>query len=43
MSELERFIKAQENSYEISLKEIKNGKKSSCGCGTFFPKLLAQE
>jgi uncharacterized protein (DUF1810 family) len=40
MSELERFIKAQENDYETALKEIKNGKKSSCWMWYIFPQII---
>ena len=28
MSEIERFIEAQERKYELALKEVKNGKKN---------------
>tara|TARA_B100001996_G_scaffold59110_1_gene42043 strand:+ start:42 stop:476 length:435 start_codon:yes stop_codon:yes gene_type:complete len=37
--DLERFIKAQENSYEIALKEIKNGKKVSHWMWFIFPQI----
>lgn len=39
MNELERFIKAQENTYEIALKEIKNGCKESHWIWYIFPQL----
>lgn len=40
MSELERFIRAQENDYETALREIKNGKKSSCWMWYIFPQII---
>ena len=39
MSDLERFIKAQEGSYETALSEIKNGKKISHWMWYIFPQL----
>jgi uncharacterized protein (DUF1810 family) len=39
MSGLDRFIKAQEDDYETALKEIKNGKKSSCWMWYIFPQI----
>lgn len=36
---LERFIKAQENSYETALKEIKNGRKRSHWMWYIFPQI----
>ena len=36
---LERFIKAQEHSYQIALKEIKNGKKCSHWMWFIFPQI----
>ena len=38
MSEIDRFIQAQEDDYDSALKEIKNGKKKHVGCGIYFPK-----
>ena len=32
---LERFMNAQERVYEVSLKELKDGKKQATGCGIF--------
>ena len=39
MSELDRFLDAQEQKYEIALKEIKNGKKISCWMWYIFPQI----
>ena len=39
MSDLNRFLEAQEKDYEIALKEIKNGKKASCWMWYIFPQL----
>ena len=39
MSDLNRFIKAQEKDYETALKEIKNGKKVSCWMWYIFPQI----
>ena len=36
---LERFVKAQENTYETALNEIKNGKKQSHWMWYMFPQL----
>ena len=36
---LERFINAQENSYQIALKEIKNGEKRSHWMWFIFPQI----
>ena len=33
---LERFLSAQEESYEIALQEIKNGLSRATGCGISF-------
>ncbi len=38
---LERFISAQKNSFEIALAEIKSGKKKSCWMWFVFPQLKA--
>ena len=40
MSELNRFLKAQENDYETALNEIKKGKKSSCWMWYIFPQII---
>lgn len=40
MSELDRFLDAQEQKYEIALKEIKNGKKISCWIWYIFPQIV---
>jgi len=37
---LERFINAQENSYQIALKEIENGEKRSHWMWFIFHKLM---
>ena len=39
MSELERFLNAQEKQYDIALKEIKFGSKDSCWMWYIFPQL----
>lgn len=39
MSQLDRFIKAQENDYQIALNEIKNGSKDSCWMWYIFPQI----
>lgn len=39
MSQLDRFIKAQENDYQIALDEIKNGSKDSCWMWYIFPQI----
>ena len=39
MSDLNRFLDAQEKDYEKALKEIKNGKKVSCWMWYIFPQL----
>lgn len=36
---LERFIHAQEDSYETALREIKNGRKCSCWMWYIFPQI----
>lgn len=36
---LERFMKAQENSYQTALREVKNGKKCSCWMWYIFPQI----
>ena len=36
---LERYIKAQEDSFETALNEIKNGKKESCWMWYIFPQI----
>ncbi len=40
MSEIERFLEAQENDYDKALKEIKDGKKSSCWMWYIFPQII---
>ncbi|MCD7894051.1 MAG: DUF1810 domain-containing protein [Erysipelotrichaceae bacterium] len=40
MSDLSRFIKAQENSYDQALKEIKNGHKQSHWIWYIFPQII---
>ena len=40
MSDLDRFLKAQEDDYQKALKEIKNGKKVSCWMWYIFPQLI---
>ena len=39
MSEINRFLEAQEKEYELALKEIKNGKKESCWIWYVFPQI----
>ena len=39
MAHLERFIKSQEDDYDTALKEIKNGKKTSCWMWYIFPQI----
>ena len=39
MSDLNRFIEAQEKNYKTALKEIKNGKKVSCWMWYIFPQI----
>ena len=39
MADLERFLKAQEYSYDTALKEIKNGKKVSHWMWYIFPRI----
>ncbi|MGN0565247.1 MAG: DUF1810 domain-containing protein [Candidatus Limousia pullorum] len=39
MADLERFLKAQEYSYDTALKEIKNGKKVSYWMWYIFPQI----
>ena len=39
MSDLDRFLKAQESDYQTALKEIKNGKKVSCWMWYIFPQI----
>ena len=39
MSEINRFLLAQEKEYELALKEIKNGKKESCWIWYIFPQV----
>ena len=39
ISHLDRFIKAQEKSYQIALKEIKNGRKLSHWMWFIFPQI----
>ena len=39
MSEINRFLEAQEKEYELALKEIKNGKKESCWIWYIFPQI----
>ena len=39
MSEIDRFIEAQETHYELALKEVKNGKKISCWMWYIFPQI----
>ena len=40
MSDLDRFLKAQEDDYQKALKEIKNGKKVSCWMWYIFPQIV---
>ena len=40
MSELDRFLKAQEKDYETALQQIKNGKKASCWMWYIFPQIV---
>ena len=40
MSDLDRFLKAQENDYQKALKEIKNAKKVSCWMWYIFPQIV---
>lgn len=37
--DISRFLEAQEHSYERALKEIKNGRKSSCWMWYIFPQI----
>ena len=39
MSKLDRFLEAQEEDYDTALKEIKNGRKSSCWMWYIFPQI----
>ena len=39
INSLERFVKAQENTYETALNEIKNGKKETHWMWFIFPQL----
>jgi uncharacterized protein (DUF1810 family) len=39
MSEINRFLLAQEKEYDLALKEIKNGKKESCWIWYIFPQI----
>ena len=39
MSEIARFLEAQEKDYDLALKEIKNGKKESCWIWYIFPQV----
>ena len=39
MGQLDRFIKAQENTYLVALKEIKNGRKQSHWMWYIFPQI----
>ena len=39
MSDLERFIEAQDNMYSVALKEVKNGKKKSHWMWYIFPQI----
>ena len=39
MSEIDRFIEAQETHYELALKEVKKGKKISCWMWYIFPQI----
>ena len=39
MSEIARFLEAQEKEYDLALKEIKNGKKESCWIWYIFPQV----
>ena len=39
MSEIARFLEAQEKDYDLALKEIKNGKKESCWIWYIFPQI----
>ena len=39
MSEMDRFIQAQEEDYDRALKEIKNGKKVTCWMWYIFPQI----
>jgi len=39
MSELDRFLKAQENSFERALSEIENGKKVTHWMWYIFPQI----
>ena len=39
MSEMDRFIQAQEEDYDTALKEIKNGKKVTCWMWYIFPQI----
>ena len=40
MSDLDRFLKAQESDYQTALKQIKNGKKVSCWMWYIFPQIV---
>ena len=40
MSELDRFIKAQETDYDRALREIKNGRKQTCWMWYIFPQII---
>jgi len=39
MSEINRFLEAQEKEFDLALKEIKNGKKESCWIWYIFPQI----
>ena len=39
MSEINRFLEAQEKEYDLALKEIKNAKKESCWIWYIFPQI----
>ena len=40
MFDLERFVKAQENTYDIALKEVQNGQKKTHWMWFIFPQLV---
>ena len=40
MFDLERFVKAQENTYDTALKEIQNGQKETHWMWFIFPQLV---
>lgn len=39
MSDLQRFVNAQQDSYERALEEIRNGRKESCWMWFIFPQI----